>query len=213
MNPGLFALPRLYAILDHEMLLRRGVVLSEAAAQLRDAGCTLMQYRNKTEPDEAVLGSAVRLSAVLAGSGCMLLLNDRAHLAALAGCDGVHVGQADLQPEDARRVLGPGKLVGLSTHTIEQVQAATERPIDYMAIGPVFRTSSKHDAEPAVGLAMVRRARALTSMPLVAIGGITHENAADVIEAGADAVAVIGALFVSGESLASSARSLLRRLA
>jgi thiamine-phosphate pyrophosphorylase len=121
-------------------------------------------------------------------------MNDRADLAVAVECAGVHVGQDDLSPEGARRVIGPKLLLGVSTHNPEQLQAADKTSADYLAIGPVFSTASKDKPDPVVGIEGVRRARALTRKPLVAIGGITRANAASVIDAGADSVAVIGDL-------------------
>ena len=213
MNARDLALPRLYAILDREVLGRLGLDLLDAAAALEEAGCTLVQYRNKRGDAEKLLADAVRLRERLARGPCRLILNDRVDVAVLSGCDGAHVGQTDLSPDDARRVLGPAKVLGVSTHTMEQMRAAAAAPVDYVAVGPVFATGTKADAEPVVGLEMVRRARALTSKPLVAIGGITQETAARVIEAGADSVAVIGGLFAGGESLGVTTRRFLRALA
>jgi thiamine-phosphate pyrophosphorylase len=123
-----------------------------------------------------------------------LIMNDRADLALVAEFDGVHVGQDDLLPESVRRIIGPDRWLGVSTHNPEQVAEADQTSADYLAIGPVFSTSSKEKPDPVVGLAGVRRARSLTRKPLVAIGGITRANAASVIEAGADSVAVISDL-------------------
>jgi thiamine-phosphate pyrophosphorylase len=121
-------------------------------------------------------------------------MNDRADLALAAGFDGVHVGQEDLSPESVRKIIGPDRWLGVSTHNPEQVAEADQTSADYLAIGPVFATSSKDNPDPVVGLEGVRRARQLTRKPLVAIGGITRANAASVIEAGADSVAVISDL-------------------
>ena len=141
-----------------------------------------------------MLRAAAAIREVFAGAECRLILNDRADLAVLAGWDGVHVGQGDFSPEDARRVMGGERWIGVSTHTEAQVQIGRCGCADYVAVGPVFGTGTKLDAETVVGLEGVRRARALTAKPLVAIGGITRENARSVIEAGADSVAVISAL-------------------
>jgi thiamine-phosphate pyrophosphorylase len=149
---------------------------------------------------------------VFAGSPCRLILNDRADLAVLANFDGVHVGQGDLSPEDARRVVGPDRIVGFSTHTDEQARIAEQSSADYIAIGPIFATGTKPDASPVVGLEGVRRARALTTKPLVAIGGITRANARSVIDSGADSVAVISALFAANESPEHVARDFLALL-
>jgi thiamine-phosphate pyrophosphorylase len=211
----------LYAIVDAGVLAGRGVALEDFARELRDAGVGLVQYRDKVGSPQEVLRAAAVLREVMAGSGCRLIMNDRADLAVLAGFDGVHVGQGDLSPEEARVVVGggekatqftalsDGRIVGVSTHTEEQVCAAELSRADYVAIGPVFATGTKADAEAVVGLAGVRRARALTRKPLVAIGGITRENARSVIEAGADSVAVISGLFCEGESVEKVARDFL----
>jgi len=121
-------------------------------------------------------------------------MNDRADLALIAGFDGVHVGQDDLSPEGARKVIGPSLWLGVSTHNPEQVRGANKTSADYIAVGPVFATASKANPDPIIGLEGVRRARALTQKPLVAIGGITRLNCRSVIEAGADSVAVISDL-------------------
>jgi len=200
---------RLYAIADAGVLAARGVALEDFARELRAAGVELVQYRDKVGSPQEVLRGAAVLREAMAGSGCRLILNDRADLAVLAGFDGVHVGQRDLEPEDARRVVGAERMVGVSTHTESQVRAAELSCADYVAIGPAFATGTKADAEQVVGLEGVRRARALTTKPLVAIGGITRANARSVIEAGADSVAVISALFAPGESVEQVARDFL----
>jgi thiamine-phosphate pyrophosphorylase len=191
-------LPRLYPIIDKATLDVRGIGVAAFARELRAAGVRLVQYRDKVSAPQEVLRAVAEIAAVFAGVDATLILNDRADLALLAGW-GVHVGQGDLSLEDARRVLGSLHMVGVSTHNDAQVIAAEAGCADYVAIGPVFGTSTKLDAEPVVGLEGVRRARALTSKPLVAIGGITRENARSVMDAGADSVAIIGGLLVEGE--------------
>jgi thiamine-phosphate pyrophosphorylase len=124
----------------------------------------------------------------------LLFLNDRADICALSSCAGLHIGQEDLSPAGARRVIGSGPLLGISTHNESQIAIANEAEVDYIAIGPVFATTSKANPDPVIGLEGVRRARGLTSKPLVAIGGITQSNARSVIDAGADSIAVISAL-------------------
>ncbi len=219
-------LPRLYAIADAETLARRGVGLRAFAEGLKAAGVEMVQLRDKVGTPREVLATAAVLREVL-GARCCLVMNDRVDLAVIAGFDGVHVGQEDSGVEDARRVLelagAPsrrerqgceewgtrGFVVGVSTHTEAQLRAAEGTTADYLAIGPVFSTGTKVDAAEVVGLEGVRRARALTGKPLVAIGGITRENAASVFEAGADSVAVISGLLVEGESVAAVARDFL----
>ena len=191
-------LPRLYAIIDRETLDRRGLEVGAFARELRDAGVMLVQYRDKLGSPRQVLEAAAEIKAILApngaGTGAMLILNDRADLAVLAGWDGVHVGHTDMSPEAVRRVIGPDRVLGVSTHNEQQIREADASVADYVAVGPVYATSSKSDTEPVIGLDGVRLARTLTSKPLVAIGGISVERAAEVLAAGADSVAVIGAL-------------------
>jgi thiamine-phosphate pyrophosphorylase len=185
-------LPRLYAIVDasaHESTQE----LLAYAQELAAGGCTLLQYRNKRGNARVMLEHARELKEHL-GSSVRLIMNDRADLCLSADFDGVHVGQEDLSPESVRRIIGPERWLGVSTHNPEQLREADITPADYLAIGPVFATSSKEKPDPVVGLEGVRRARLLTRKPLVAIGGITRANAASVIEAGADCVAVISDL-------------------
>jgi thiamine-phosphate pyrophosphorylase len=205
-------LSRFYPIADAEVLARRGVGLMEFAAELRAAGAGLVQWRDKFGTPQEVLAGAAVLREVFAGMGTVLVMNDRADLAVLAGFGGVHVGQGDLSPEDARRVVGAERWVGVSTHTDEQVRVANASCADYVAVGPVFATGTKLDAEPVIGLDGVRWARAMTEKPIVAIGGITRGNARSVIDAGADSVAVISALFVEGEPVEKVARDFLEKL-
>ena len=209
---GPLIISRLYAIADAEILAVRGVALADFAGDLRAAGVGLVQYRDKTGSPQEVLRAAAILRDAMAGSGCKLIMNDRADLAVLANFDGVHVGQGDLSPADARRVVGPDRIVGVSTHTDEQVRIADQSCADYIAIGPVFATGTKLNSDPVVGLEGVRRARALTTKPLVAIGGITRSNARSVIDAGADSVAVISSLFAANQSPEQVARDFLARL-
>jgi thiamine-phosphate pyrophosphorylase len=164
-----------------------------AAEELAAAGCSLLQYRNKSGNARQMLEDARELKARL-GPGIKLIMNDRADLCLAADFDGLHLGQADLSPEAIRRIIGPDLWLGVSTHNPEQVADADKTSADYLAIGPVFATSSKANPDPVVGLEGVRRARALTRKPLVAIGGITRSNARSVIDAGADSVAVISDL-------------------
>jgi thiamine-phosphate pyrophosphorylase len=188
---------RLYPILDRRCFPDSGALLLAAEA-LVGAGCTLLQYRNKFGSARQMLDEARELRAQL-GASIKLIINDRADLCLAAGFDGLHIGQDDLSPEAARRIIGAefqGKprWLGVSTHNPEQLALADRTSADYLAIGPVFGTSSKANPDPVVGLEGVRRATELTRKPVVAIGGITRANARSVIEAGADAVAVISDL-------------------
>ena len=199
----------LYAIADMGTLAARGISLRGYAEELRAAGAMLVQYRDKDADDEVALYRAEEMGEVFEGSGATLIVNDRLDTMLLAGWDGVHVGQEDMAAEDARVVAGDGRIIGVSTHTMEQVWEAEQGVADYVAIGPVFATGTKRDAAPVVGLDAVRRARELTSKPLVAIGGITRANARSVVEAGADAVAVISGLLVEGERVEKVARDFM----
>ena len=190
-------LPRFYPILDAGLLLRAGLSIESLARELREAGIRFLQYRDKDAADEVLLERAALLRRIFPPSDSRLILNDRVPLVLSAGYDGVHVGQDDLSAAEARALLGPEVLVGLSTHSERQLVSAADSPADYIAIGPVFATSSKQVPDPVVGLQGVRAARALTDKPLVAIGGITRANCAAVIEAGADSVAVISDLIQS----------------
>ena len=189
-------LPRLYAILDTGFFAEMDAMLL-AAKELVAAGCALLQYRNKSGNARVMLEHARELKRALSsgpdGPIC-LIMNDRADLCLAAEFDGVHAGQNDLSPEAVRAIIGPDRWLGVSTHNPEQLREADLSSADYLAIGPVFSTTSKERPDPVVGLEGVRWARALTRKPLVAIGGITRANAASVLEAGADSVAVISDL-------------------
>ena len=188
----MITLPRLYAILDASSFPdTKGLCL--AARELVAGGVTLLQYRNKSGNARQMLKQARELKRCLPAS-VKLIMNDRADLCLAAGFDGVHVGQDDLSPEGARAVIGDRLWVGVSTHNTKQLAEADKTSADYLAIGPVFETRSKANPDPVIGLDGVRQARALTRKPLVAIGGVTRENCRSVIEAGADAVAVISDL-------------------
>jgi thiamine-phosphate pyrophosphorylase len=185
-------LPRLYAVLDTSRF-PDSAKLFRAAEELRAGGVTLLQYRNKVGSARQILEHARELKRRL-GNSVRLIMNDRSDLCLAADFDGVHVGQHDLSPEGVRRVIGSDLWLGVSTHNPEQLRQADETAADYLAIGPVFATTSKQRPDPEVGIEGVRRARELTRKPLVAIGGITRANALSAIEAGADAVAVISDL-------------------
>jgi thiamine-phosphate pyrophosphorylase len=204
--------PRLYAIVDAGVLTARGIALEAFAQGLRQAEVMLVQYRDKDGSPQQILAAAKVLRDVFAGTDCTLIMNDRADLCVLADFDGVHVGQEDLSPEDVRRIIGKNRLIGLSTHNEAQLRRADASCADYLAIGPVFGTGTKVDPDPVVGPDGIRMARELTRKPLVAIGGITRENARSVIDAGADAVAVISGLLRHGESVEQVARDFLELL-
>ena len=181
-------LPKLYVILDAALL---NSPVENCAQELADAGVRLLQYRNKSDPASQLLNTSRELVSVLRGSGASLIVNDRPDVAILADSSGVHVGQEDLGVEQARAIVGTQKWVGVSTHNLEQFRRAAATSADYIAVGPVFATSSKVNPDTVVGPALIREVRALTEKPIVAIGGITLERAAEVIAAGADSLAVI----------------------
>ena len=185
-------LPKLYAILDR-VAFPDTTALIAAAGELLAGGTALLQYRNKTDNARQMLEEARELKRRF-GHSIKLIMNDRADLCLAAEFDGVHVGQDDLSPEGARKVIGNSLWLGVSTHNPEQVVEAGRTSADYIAVGPVFVTASKANPDPVIGLEGVRRARSLTRKPLVAIGGITRSNCRSVIEAGADSVAVISDL-------------------
>jgi thiamine-phosphate pyrophosphorylase len=180
-------LPKLYVILDVALL---SAPESHCARQLADAGVRLLQYRNKKAPARELLRISRELAGLLVPLGVSFLVNDRPDVAFLSGASGVHVGQVDLDVEQARAVAGPEKWVGVSTHNLAQFRAAALTSADYIAVGPIFPTSTKVNPDPVVGTELIRQVRTLTDKAIVAIGGITLERAAGVIEAGADAVAV-----------------------
>lgn len=182
------ALPALYVILDAALLPSDP---AEFVRQLIRAGARLFQYRNKTAPGRELLQAAQALNVTARQEGASFLINDRPDIARLAGASGVHVGQNDVDIDAARSIVGAKAIVGISTHNLEQFQSAADRDADYIAVGPIFATRTKANPDPVVGLELIREARRFTNKPIVAIGGITLERAADVMRAGADSVAVI----------------------
>lgn len=184
-------LPRLYVILDAALITSSQ---RDCGLRLAEAGVRLLQYRNKSVPARQLLEMSRELAEALCPLGVSFFVNDRPDVAFLAGANGVHVGQEDLDVEQARQVIGRDRLVGISTHNLQQFEEAVASSADYVAVGPVFPTSTKTNPDPVVGLDFVRKMRTLTEKPIVAIGGITLERAAKVIEAGADSVAVISGI-------------------
>jgi thiamine-phosphate pyrophosphorylase len=183
-----------YPILDTETAARRGIDPLSAAAQILEGGARILQFRHKGFFSRETYDQAQRIASFCRDADALFVMNDRADVARLLDA-GLHLGQDDLSPADARRVLGDGQLIGFSTHNEAQFRAAAEQPADYLAFGPIFGTSSKLNPDPAVGLEELRRLRPLTNRPVVAIGGITRSNAHRAMEAGADSVAVIGDLY------------------
>ncbi len=186
-------LPRLYPILDTASLARRGRQPVFFAEALLEGGARILQFRQKEHFSRQMFETAQTVAALCARAGAQFVINDRADIAAILDA-GLHLGQDDLAPLLARRVLGPGRLLGFSTHNAEQLQSANSEPADYLAIGPIFTTGSKDRPAPQVGLENIPTLRRLTPRPLVAIGGITRATAQSVLRAGADSIAVIGDL-------------------
>jgi len=192
-------LPRVYAITDTQI---SGLSHADQVRLLADGGATFVQLREKNLP---ALNFYREAKAATEISGVRIVINDRADVALAVKAVGVHLGQDDLPPEAARTLLGDEAIIGYSTHNIVQAQAAASLPVDYIAIGPIFRTTTKANADPEVGLNGLRAVRkAIGDIPLVAIGGITPENAPAVIEAGADSVAVISGLLSGGPAAISA---------
>ncbi|MGH9631796.1 MAG: thiamine phosphate synthase [Bryobacteraceae bacterium] len=195
-------LPPFYPILDTESLSRRGLDPQAAAAALLDAGAGILQFRHKGPFARAILDQAGVIAESCRRSGVLFVINDRADIALLLG-SAVHAGQEDLAPADIRRVIGPARSLGFSTHNEAQFRAALEEPVDYVALGPVFPTGNKINPDAVVGVDELARLRPLSRLPLVAIGGITRANAESVLAAGADSVAVIADLFPENATLDS----------
>jgi len=191
---------RLHAIVDVDASRRAGLAPLEVARAFLAGGARLLQLRAKTLETRAFLQLADACVAAARPYNASLIINDRADIALLSEAAGVHVGQDDLPPAAVRRLVGEHKIVGFSTHTLAQLEAAMRAPISYVAIGPVFGTTSKDTGYDAVGLELVAAAAKLADdIPLVAIGGITLDNAPSVLAAGAASVAVIGDLLAAGD--------------
>ena len=202
------------AIIDAHVAARAGWTMTDLASAYLSGGATLLQVRAKKAPSGWLLDIASAIVTLAHRANAIVIVNDRADIARLSGADGVHIGQQDLPPASVRGLVGAEAIVGLSTHTSKQVDAALHEPVSYIAIGPVFGTDTKTTGYGALGKESVRRAadRARErEMPLVAIGGVTLETAADVICAGATTVAVISDLLATGDP-AARVRAYLARL-
>ena len=195
------AVLRLHLVTDAALCGPRGVEAVVAAAVR--GGATCVQLREKQLDTRPFVERARALKALLAPLGVPLIINDRLDVALAAGADGVHVGQSDLPPENVRRLM-PHALIGLSVENPEQVRATADMPVDYLGVSPVFSTPSKQDTAPALGLEGLRAMRALTDLPLIAIGGIDLNNAAQVLAAGADGLAVVRALCAAPDPAAAA---------
>jgi thiamine-phosphate pyrophosphorylase len=194
--------PALYAILDPSLITEPVLAVAQKFA---DGGVQLVQLRDKQASPSSLYASARELSEFLVQRGVRFIVNDRPDIAILAGAAGVHVGQEDVPVQDARKICGEFRWVGVSTHNLDQLREADLTSADYIAVGPIFPTGTKANPDPVVGIEFLREARRLTKKPLVAIGGIKLETAADVFRAGANSVAVIRDL-LSADDIASRAR-------
>lgn len=200
-------LPRVYPILDSEALAGRGIAIETAAAAFLEGGAGILQIRHKSHWSRDIFASAKRIALLCREAGAQFVVNDRADIALLLDA-ALHIGQDDLAPRDARKLMGSDAIIGFSSHNVEQLCAAGGEPVDYVALGPIFGTLSKLNPDPLVGVEELRRCRNLVEKPLVAIGGITLENARDVWQAGADSVALIAGLVPE----TASARGLRERM-
>ena len=204
--PVAFELPRFYPILDTRILAQYSCDAVKCADGLVDGGSRIMQFRHKTEWTQEHFDTAKRIAGLCQQAGVLFVLNDRADFAKMLGA-ALHIGQDDLSPFAARRVIGD-EVLGFSAHNRSQLLRANDEPTEYLSLGPIFETSSKDNPDPVVGIEGLRTLRSLTPKPLVAIGGISQLNACEVLEAGANSVAVISALFVD-----SADRGWMRRTA
>ncbi len=191
---SLVRLPSFYPILDTATLERLGCGVVDAAEAMLEGGARWLQFRHKGHFSRVALEHAEAVARLCRKAGAMLIIDDRPDVARLLDA-GTHLGQDDLAPAGARRILGDRLILGYSTHNEAQLRAAADEPADYLALGPIFATGSKQNPDPVLGVGELRRLRPLSTKPLVAIGGITRENAVEVLVAGADSVAVIGDLY------------------
>jgi thiamine-phosphate pyrophosphorylase len=187
-------LPVFYPVLDAGLLASRGLNTVTAAEAILEAGALILQFRYKGFFTRAVFKEAECVAGLCRSANALFVMNDRADLAMLLGA-ALHLGQDDLSPADARRIMPPSSVIGFSTHNEWQLREGDSQPVDYLAIGPVFTTGSKENPDPVVGVEGIRPLRAITKKPLVAIGGITRATARSVLEAGVDSLAVIGDLY------------------
>jgi thiamine-phosphate pyrophosphorylase len=198
---------QVYFITDTEI---SGLSHVEQVEELMAAGAALIQLRDKNSNSRDFFQAAAKAVEVAHRAGSLIIINDRVDIAVASGADGVHLGQNDLPASDARAILGSRSIIGLSTHSLHQAAAALKEPVDYIAIGPVFHTSTKADLNPAVGVEGVAGVRqTIGNMPLVAIGGINKINVLEVLAAGADSAAVIRASLHPPDTIAANTRDLL----
>lgn len=185
-------LHKLYAITDREL---SNASHPEIVQMMIEGGAKLIQLRDKEAGSRELLDAARECLKLTREADALLIINDRVDVALTSDADGVHLGQDDISVEEAREILGPNKIIGISTHNVDQILAALETTADYIAVGPIYPTKTKENADPVVGLDLLREAKSVMDRPLVAIGGINLENAREVFAAGADSIAVISALY------------------
>ena len=201
---------RLYPLTDRRL---SGLSHAEQVSQLSEGGATLVQLREKFLSPLEFYREAEAAVRIARTRGMRIVINDRVDIALALKADGVHLGQEDMPPDAARRVLGPDAIIGFSIHNLKQARLAAEMPIDYIAIGPVFATSTKQASDAPVGLEGLRLARqAVGAHSLVAIGGITLENSVDVFASGANAIALIRDIWIPAGQAATQTQRLLHRL-
>jgi thiamine-phosphate pyrophosphorylase len=203
-----FTLPRLYPITDVRLT---GLTHAEQVERLAAGGATFVQLREKVATPREFYEAALKTVQVARALGVRIIINDRLDIALAVDADGVHLGQDDLPPARARALVGANRIVGYSTHNVKQAQEADSTPVDYIAVGPVFQTTTKANPDPVVGPELIRELKPRLTKPLVAIGGITLDTAPAVIAAGADSVAVIADLYATG-NIAARTREYLHYL-
>jgi len=198
----------LYFVTDSR-LTRQGIL--KDAKQVIEAGCRLIQYREKNKSSREMLEEAKQLASLCKSKGALFIVNDRLDIAQAVDADGVHLGQSDLPIDLARKILGKEKIVGTSNHSVEEAKRSEEAGADYISVGPVFYTNTKKDAGPPVGLNLLKQIRAITRLPIVGIGGVNEENLEQVLRAGADSVAIISAI-VSSNDPGKSAERIVKKI-
>jgi thiamine-phosphate pyrophosphorylase len=203
-------LPSVYPITDTNL---SGLSHADQLKRLSAGGATLVQLRDKNLSSADFYHQARAALEIARECGTRIIINDRVDIAAALNAEGVHLGQDDLPPEAARELLGKTAIIGFSTHNVLQARKAVDLPIDYLAIGPIFKTSTKSDTEPTVGLDGIREIRRYAGdLPIVAIGGITAENAREVLEAGADSVAMVSTLLSDASAITARTQNLIELL-
>ncbi|HET9529562.1 MAG TPA: thiamine phosphate synthase [Blastocatellia bacterium] len=190
------SLPPIYPITDRRLT---GLTHAEQVERLAEGGATFIQLRDKTATPREFYNQALEAVRVARRLGARIIINDRSDIALAVGADGVHIGQDDLPAEKARALMGSDRIIGFSTHSLKQALEASSMPVDYIAVGPVFATSTKENPDAVVGLDILGEIKSLTSKPVVAIGGITLDRAGAVVRAGADSLAIISDLYATGD--------------